>query len=168
MSDVPALLGLVEGAYRGDSARQGWTHEADLLYGQRTDAYELTTILSDPARRMILAEDDGGIIACIQVANEGDGLAYLGMLSISPTRQSGGLGGQMLDAAETLVIEFFGARRMRMTVIQQRHELIAWYERRGYVRTGATEPFPMDDPKFGLPTRRDLVFVVLEKPLTAV
>ena len=54
---------------------------------------------------------------------------------------------------------------MEMTVIANRGELIAWYERRGYVLTGERRPFPLDDPRFGLPKTRDLAFVVLEKPL---
>ena len=163
--DVPALHRLVESAYRGDSAKAGWTHEADLLGGQRTDEAELLDILADASRVILLAEVEGVLIGCVQVADQGRGLAYLGLLTVDPTRQAGGLGRLLIDAAEAEAVARFGATRMEMTVIRQRAELIAWYERRGYVLTGETRPFPLDDERFGLPQTRDLEFVVMEKAL---
>jgi len=71
---------LVERAYRGDSARRGWTHEADLLDGQRTDVQELTELLADPRRAVLLAEWDDGPVGCVALTAKGDGRAYLGML----------------------------------------------------------------------------------------
>jgi GNAT superfamily N-acetyltransferase len=163
--DVPALHRLVESAYRGDSAKAGWTHEADLLGGQRTDAAELTEVIADPARVILLAEVDGVLTGCVQVADQGEGLAYLGLLTVDPARQAGGLGRRLIDAAEAEAVARFGAARMEMTVIRQRSELIAWYERRGYRLTGETRPFPLDDERFGLPQTRELEFVVLERVL---
>jgi len=163
--DVPALRALIESAYRGDSAKVGWTHEADLLGGQRTDEAELRDILADASRIILLAEVDGALTGCVQVADQGRGLAYLGLLTVDPARQAGGLGRLLIEAAEAEAAARFAATRMEMTVIRQRAELIAWYERRGYRLTGETRPFPLDDPRFGLPRTRDLAFVVLEKPL---
>lgn len=163
--DVAALHRLIESAYRGETAKAGWTHEADLLGGQRTDEAELADILADPARVLLVAEAAGEPVGCVQVADLGAGLAYLGMLTVRPTLQSGGLGRRLLDAAEAVARDRFAAARMEMTVIRQRPELIAWYERRGYAPTGETRPFPLDDERFGLPHRRDLEFVVLEKKL---
>ncbi len=163
--DVPALHRLIESAYRGDSAKAGWTHEADLLGGQRTDETELRDILADASRVLLLAEIDGVLTGCVQVAKQGEGLAYLGLLTVDPRRQAGGLGRWLIAAAEAEAIDRFGATRMEMTVIRQRAELIAWYERRGYRLTGETRPFPLDDERFGLPQTRELVFVVLEKAL---
>ncbi|EKY27326.1 acetyltransferase, GNAT family [Brevundimonas diminuta 470-4] len=163
--DVPALRPLIESAYRGDSAKVGWTHEADLLGGQRTDEAELRDILADASRIILLAEVDGALTGCVQVADQGRGLAYLGLLTVDPARQAGGLGRLLIEAAEAAAAARFAATRMEMTVIRQRAELIAWYERRGYRLTGETRPFPLDDPRFGLPRTRDLAFVVLEKPL---
>ncbi|QTN19273.1 GNAT family N-acetyltransferase [Brevundimonas sp. AJA228-03] len=165
LDDLPALHRLIERAYRGETAKVGWTNEADLLDGQRTDVEELTEILTDPARIMLLAEDAGAMVACLQLVDEGGGTAYLGMLSVEPELQAGGLGRFMIAAAEAEAVARFGADTMRMTVIRQRPELIAWYERRGYVRTGETEPFPLSDERFGLPRRQDLEFVVLAKGL---
>lgn len=163
LAELPVLLDLVERAYRGDSARGGWTHEADLLDGQRTDAAALAAILADPAQAILLAWDADMLTGCIQIADQGSGTSYLGMVSVDPARQAAGLGRALLAAAETCAVELFGARRIEMTVIRQRAELIAWYERRGYRRTGETRPFPLDDPRFGLPRRRDLSFAVLAK-----
>lgn len=162
--DIAGLHPLIESAYRGQVARRGWTHEADLLEGQRTDAAELSALVADPARVLLMAEQEGGLVGCVQVADLGHGLAYLGMLTVDPERQAGGLGRELLEAAEALARDRFGAGAMEMTVIAQRGELIAWYERRGYARTGETRPFPMNDPRFGLP-REPLSFVVLRKRL---
>ncbi|TVV70091.1 GNAT family N-acetyltransferase [Sphingomonas solaris] len=166
IADVPALHALVEGAYRGDSARGGWTHEADLLGGQRTDPAALAAILADADHRILLACVGIDPVGCVQIGR-GDGTtATLGLLAVAPGRQAGGLGRRLIAAAEAEAATRFGARRMEMTVIVQRDELIAWYERRGYVPTGETRPFPLDDPRFGLPVRRDLAFTVLAKALS--
>lgn len=162
--DIARLHPLIERAYRGETARAGWTHEADLLDGQRTDAAELAALIADPARVLLMAEQDGDVIGCVQVADLGAGLAYLGMLTVDSDRQAGGLGRQVLAAAEDWARNPFRARRMEMTVIAQRRELIAWYERRGYRLTGESRPFPMDDARFGLP-REPLSFAVLDKTL---
>jgi N-acetylglutamate synthase-like GNAT family acetyltransferase len=157
--DLPALHALIESAYRGDSARRGWSHEADLLDGQRTDLAALEAMLADPARHLLVLRDHDELRACVALTDKSDGLAYLGMLTVDPERQSSGLGKLILAAAE------FAATRIEMTVIEQRGELIAWYERRGYAQTGERRPFPAHDPRFGLPKRADLIFVVLEKRL---
>lgn len=166
-ADIASLLDLVHSAYRGDSARAGWTHEADLLDGQRTDAQALGALLADDRQRILIAEKEARAIGCVQVSDEGNGTAYLGMLSVDPRLQASGLGKRLIVAAEAAAREWFDAARMEMTVIEQRTELVAYYERRGYRRTGETRPFPLDDPRFGLPRQRDLRFVVLAKALTA-
>ncbi len=165
LDDVEALHGLVTSAYRGDSARLGWTHEADLLDGQRTDIEALSEVIADADKVILLAHHGGVLIGCVMLARQDDGSAYLGMLSVDPVRQASGLGRLLLAAAETEAAARYQADRIEMTVIRQRPELIAWYERRGYALTGATADFPLDDERFGLPRRRDLQFVVLSKPL---
>jgi ribosomal protein S18 acetylase RimI-like enzyme len=164
-SDIPALHALIESAYRGDSARAGWTHEADLLGGQRTDIAALEAILADPMQAMLLMPGTGGPDACVCLTDRGDDLAYLGMLTVAPALQAAGLGRAMLAAAERHAAAHMAATRIEMTVIAQRPELIAWYVRRGYRATGEHRPFPHKDPRFGLPRRDDLTFVVLEKLL---
>ena len=163
--DLPALHALIESAYRGDSARRGWSHEADLLDGQRTDLASLEAMLRDPAQHLLVFRDNDRLRACVALTDKGHGLAYLGMLTVDPHHQSGGLGKLILAAAEDHAAGF-GAARVEMTVIAQRRELIAWYERRGYAATGERRPFPAGDPRFGLPRRDDLEFAVLEKALS--
>lgn len=157
--DVAALHALIERAYRGETARAGWTHEADLLSGARTRAGELSALIADPDRVILLAFRNDALVGCVQVARAGEGLAYLGMLTVEPGLQAAGLGRRILAAAEAEAVDRFSARRMEMTVIGLRAELIAWYGRRGYAPTGETRPFPVDPP------RPELDFVVLEKPL---
>lgn len=164
-ADVPLIQPLVHHAYRGGRARVGWTHEADLLDAARIDEEALAESVGDAGQVILLAERDGVLIGCVHLTDKGDGLAYLGMLTVDATLQGGGLGSRLIDRAEAAARERFGTRRMEMTVIVQRVELIAWYQRRGYRLTGETRPFPTTDPRFGVPRRSDLAFVVMERPL---
>lgn len=164
--DVGAIVALVESAYRGDASRAGWTTEADLLDGQRTDAAAVEAVIAAPGSRMLLGfGDDGVLLACCQLERHDDDACYFGMFSVSPTKQGGGVGRAVLAEAERVAREEWGARTMRMTVIRQRHDLIAWYERRGYVATDEMHPFPYGDERFGKPRRDDLEFRVLVKPI---
>ncbi|WP_231621608.1 GNAT family N-acetyltransferase [Sphingomonas sp. 37zxx] len=160
--DIPLLHALIEGAYRGDSARGGWTHEADLLGGQRTDREALAAIIADPDQLLLMRQDGAG---CVSVARREGGVGYLGLLTVRPDVQAGGIGRALLAAAERAAVAHFETQVVEMTVIRQRPELIAWYERRGYARTGETRPFPLDDVRFGIARTRELAFVVLAKAM---
>ena len=164
VADVPRIVRLIESAYRGDSSRAGWTTEADLLDGQRTDEADVTAAVTDEASRMILAEDGADLIACCLIQHRGTH-AYFGMFAVSPAAQGGGIGKQVLAVAEELARDELGLTTMQMTVIRQRADLIAWYVRRGYVQTGRMQPFPYGDLRFGKPRRDDLEFEVLVKDL---
>ena len=161
-ADVDAIVALVESAYRGDASRAGWTTEADLLDGRRTGADDVQACIDRPRSVVLLAERDGSIVACAHIAEE-DGGGYFGMFSVRPTLQGGGVGKRLLAEAERLVFDEWQLPVMRMTVIDVRDELIAFYERRGYARTGIHKPFPYGDERFGQPRREDLRFEVLEK-----
>ena len=176
--DAEALSALVNAAYRGDSGRVGWTTESDLLGGQRTDPESLRTFIAqgeETGDRVLLLHEraDGrgaptggpsAIDACVQLERRGVE-AYLGMFTVRPTLQRGGLGKRLLAAAERDARARWGVEAVSMTVIAQRTELIAWYGRRGYRTTGGTAPFPYGDARFGEPLRPDLHFVVLRKAL---
>ncbi|QQN73863.1 GNAT family N-acetyltransferase [Croceicoccus sp. YJ47] len=157
--DAAMLKPLLEGAYRGDRARLGWTHEADIVQGERIAEDELHAMLRDPAVHMIVATDadTGGAIGCVAITDRGGGLSYLGMLCIAPELQSAGLGTMLLRAGEARAASI-GAARIEMTVIENRDTLIAWYLRKGYRRTGERRPFPV-------PQTPALFFIVLEKTL---
>lgn len=160
--DVPDIVALVHSAYRGEHSRLGWTTEADLLDGQRTDPKEVLGLIA--GGRLIVAEQAGQLVANVLLDRHGDA-AYVGMLAVRPELQARGIARALLEDVERRVREEALATRIEMTVIALRSELIAWYERRGYRVTGETRPFPYGDERFGLPRRPDLYFRVLEKPL---
>ena len=163
-ADVPALVALVNSAFRGDSSRAGWSTEADLLGGIRIDEARLHQALVSPPQVILVHEVDGQVVACVNVQRTGKG-AYLGMLTTKPTLQAQGLGRAMVRAAEAWAVREWQSTEMRMTVIVQRPELVAWYERQGYAQTGEQQPFPYGDERWGIPKRPDLEFVVLRKGL---
>lgn len=162
MADLPALRALVEQAYRGDAARQGWTHEADLLEGERTSDADLAGAIAHPGQALLVAEDGGRLVGTVTVTvtASAPGLAYLGMLAVAPDLQGSGLGRRLIAAAEQAARERFAATRMEMTVIDRRAELIDWYRRRGYRPTGEVRPFPGP-----LPQPPAFAMVVLERAL---
>ncbi len=167
-ADTDALVALVESAYRGDVSKQGWTTEADMLGGRRTGADDIVACIDREQSVILIAEQQRGgqpeLLACAHVAVE-DGAGYFGMFSVRPNLQGGGIGKQVIAEAERLAREDWKVPAMRMTVIDIRDELIAFYERRGYRRTGIKKPFPYGDARYGEPKRDDLRFEVLEKAL---
>ena len=163
-ADVARIVTLVESAYRGDASRKGWTTEADFLDGQRTDPAGVAGIIGKPHNRILLAEQGGALLACCHLEKQGD-TCYFGMFAVVPTLQGGGVGKRMLAEAERIAAQEWKCTQMEMTVITIRDELIAWYERRGYRRSGVFKPFPYGDARFGIPKRDDLRFEVLIKNL---
>lgn len=159
--DIPELVALINSAYRGESSRKGWTTEADLIEGLRTDEPHLLDILNSSGTTLLkYTEPTGRIIGCVRLQKQPDGRLYLGMLTVTPVLQGQGIGRQLLAAAE------HHAQRERchtiyMTVFSVRTELIAWYERHGYRVTGEIVPFQPNE-KFEI-IRRPLEFQVLEK-----
>lgn len=165
LKDAAKIADLVNSAYRGESSEQGWTTESQLLGGQRTDPVKVCEMIQDPQSVILISHDQGKIKACVYLQKKTDS-AYLGMLTVDPQEQSQGTGKQILAAAEDFTVKTWHLKKIEMTVITLRSELIAWYERRGYQRTGQYEPFPYGDIRFGVPLRDDLEFEVLVKNLT--
>jgi ribosomal protein S18 acetylase RimI-like enzyme len=158
-ADLTELHALVERAYRGEGAKAGWTHEADIIReGQRTSHDILAATIDDDNERLLMATEGDRIVGCVQISDRGHGTTYLGLLTVDPQLQAGGVGKRLIDAAERTAVAAFEAHAMEMTVIDQRAELIAYYQRRGYHLTGERRAFPVElDPP--------LEMVVLEKPL---
>jgi len=165
LNDVAELVTLINSAYRGKSSLRGWTSESHLLDGQRIDAGMLTEQLADPANTILKYTDDAGqIVACVYLQLQ-PGKLYLGMLTVAPDLQARGIGRELLQAAE----QFAKAANkpiIAMTVITTRHELISYYERRGYKRTGELLPFHADE-RFGIP-KVSIQLEVLEKEIQIV
>jgi ribosomal protein S18 acetylase RimI-like enzyme len=173
-TDIPAIVELVTSAYRGEASRQGWTTEADLLEGQRIDPEVLAGDLRRPESIVLLASTSGGdtsdaaasaLIGCAHLSRASPDTAYFGMFAVRPGTQGTGLGTAILAEAERRASAEWGAATVEMTVIEQRTDLIAFYERRGYRRTGELRPFPYGDARFGIPLRDDLRMLVLAKTL---
>ncbi|RSK44802.1 GNAT family N-acetyltransferase [Hymenobacter perfusus] len=163
-ADLPALNCLVNRAYRGEASEQGWTTEAHLLAGQRTDEADLRDQLHSPGATFLLAHiPTQELVGSVFLQHQHPDL-YLGMLSVEPTRQAQGLGRQLVTAAEDFARKL-GCTGISISVISVRHELLAWYERLGFRRTGATVDFPTD-ARFGIPRQAEpLVLLVLRKEL---
>ncbi|QOI96572.1 MAG: GNAT family N-acetyltransferase [Flammeovirgaceae bacterium] len=160
--DASELSKLVNSAYRGDTGRQGWTTEADLIDGSRTDAELLKAVIETPGSVILKYVDSGSIIGCVELRKEGDKL-YLGMLTVNPTIQGKGIGKALLKASED------EARKQKcktifMNVLTVRKELIDWYVRHGYYDTGKRKPFAFTDPRFGFP-KQPLEFMIMEKQI---
>lgn len=166
VDDVPALVQLIHAAYRRPDSG-GWTTEADLLGGQRIDAEMLGELVAEPDAHVVVGVMGARVAACGALRHtEGTAIGEFGLFAVDPTLQGRGIGGRVLHHAEGLAA-MGGATRLRLEVIHTRHELLAWYRRRGYEPTGETSPFPYGDERFGLPRRSDLYFVILERVLAA-
>jgi ribosomal protein S18 acetylase RimI-like enzyme len=161
-ADIPEIVKLLNMSYRGESSRKGWTTEADLIAGEvRTNDENLAGVMQEPGSVILKYVDDGKLLACVNLKKHGDRI-YLGMFSVVPDLQGGGIGKKMLQAAEEHAVHE-GCTAIYMYVISVRTELIDWYKRKGYVETGELVPFNED----GLTGthKRKLEFLVLEKKL---
>lgn len=162
IQDIANIVTLVNGAYRGEGSKAGWTTEADLLDGIRITEQGLQAILDKEEATILKAEDaTGKIVGCVHLELQADAL-YLGMLTVNPEMQNAGIGKKLLSASEAFA-QASNRNLIHMSVITVRDTLIAWYMRHGYQQTGKKLPFP-DDPKFGLP-KQPLEFMILEKHL---
>jgi len=164
--DARLVADLVNAAYRGAGGRLGWTHEAELIAGDRASSKDVAGMLNDSATTVLIRRDDKSrvLLGCVAVEMNDRDHCTISMLAVDPDAQRAGLGRALLSDAERFGADK-GARIAKMTVVRQRDSLIAWYERRGYRRTGALEAFPYGDDSVGRPRRADLGFVVLEKIL---
>jgi N-acetylglutamate synthase-like GNAT family acetyltransferase len=160
IADAPELTRLVNSGYRGESSKKGWTTEANLLDGIRIDESTMIKYFQDPYITILkYVNDEGEIIGCVYLEVK-DSKLYLGMLTVSPTVQANGIGRQLLHEAEVVATEL-NCTTIHMTVITSRHELIQWYERRGYKATGEILPFH-EGTRFGIPNQK-IELAVFEK-----
>ena len=163
--DTEKIVDLVNSAYRGESSKKGWTTEADLLGGQRTDSREIQEFVQTPNSQMILCESKSNeLLGCVLLKKNGH-RCYFGMFAVKPTTQGQGLGKSFIAYSEEFARKELDCNQMYMTVITLREELIAWYERRGYKRTGEIEKFPYGNERAGIPRRDNIELEVLVKEL---
>ena len=165
IEDIEKLMLLVNSAYRGDAAKKGWTHEANLIKGElRTDERSLEKMITNPNATVLKYEDSDQIMGCVYLEKKNIAL-YLGLLTVSPDLQAKGIGKKLLKAADEYAI-LNNCNKIEMTVISARTELIAWYERNGFHQTNQRQPFPNDE-HFGTPVK-PIEFVVMEKKIEKV
>lgn len=161
--DIPEILLLINSAYRGDASREGWTTEANLIEGEiRTDENDLMQLMKIPGAVFLKFVNESGKIDGAVFLQKVNTKLYLGMLSVTPRLQAKGIGKELMKGADIYGSEN-GCRRIFMRVISLRHELIAWYERKGYYVTGEREAFPAGN-QFGTPTQ-PLEFLIMEKKI---
>lgn len=166
-ADYPAIIQLINVAFRATGPTASWNIEAGILEGQRiNDSLLREDLAKNPSAHLLVTRDaaDGSVLGIVWLDPKADGAWYLGLLTVRPAQQNQQLGRTLLTAAENFAKER-GAHTIRMTVLHVRDTLIAWYQRRGYALTGETKPFPYGDNRFGRPLRDDLHFVVFEKRL---
>lgn len=163
-NDAFELTSLVNSAYRGESSKQGWTTEADLLDGQRTDEEKIKEMINPPHSYILKTLVENKIAGCVYLEKR-DTDCYLGMLTVKPTLQNTGMGKQLLWASENHARSVMNCTSILMSVISVRSELLNWYIKHGYIDTGETKPFPADDPRFGILKVKKLEFKILRKQL---
>ena len=163
-AEIDRIVALVNDAYRGSAKTPGWTHETELLAGQRIDAASVSSMLMRADSTVLVMKREQHVAGCVALQRLADDTWYLSMLAVDPEHQVGGVGKAIMAGAEKFALER-GGQRMKISVINRREPLIAWYERQGYVRTGAVEAFPYEDASVGTPLRDDLALVMLIKPL---
>lgn len=159
--EVPEVVDLVNDAYGRTETESGWTSEDEILDGPRVQAADVREILERPASAMLVAELEGEIVAAGHVQELEPGVSEIGMLSVRPELQAKGLGREVLARAEDFARAEQEAQRVVLHVLTIREELLEWYERRGYERTGETKPFEPEEPQRSLVG--PLAFEVLEK-----
>ncbi|WP_291511125.1 GNAT family N-acetyltransferase [Acidithiobacillus sp.] len=165
--DLPSLVALVNGVYRGPAAAaRAWTTEAQIIDGQRCDLEMLQALQQSPAGFFLLLEEreTGRICAACHLQDCSEAVAETGMLSVALDRQGKGLGSQLLSRAEAEARARWRSRVMRLWVIDCRAELLAFYARRGYRATDIYRSFPQD-PRYGVPRLTGLRLMALEKNL---
>jgi len=163
-ADISALVPLVNSAYRGEEGQSGWTSEGHLIAGARINAAGIEELLNNPGATILkYIGPTGTVLGCVYLQQEADRL-YLGLLSVLPAQQNAGIGKQLLAAADEYALRH-QCSHIQITVITARPELVAWYERHGYVRTGELQPFHAGE-KFGV-TKQKIELAVLEKPIPA-
>jgi GNAT superfamily N-acetyltransferase len=164
LADAPSVRALVVRSYRGDT---GWTTETHLLTDERIDLVGVEQKITAPDGLMLLAHQDGELVACCELQRRGPAVAYFGLFAVEPARQAGGIGRDVLAHAERYAAGQWRVATMEMQVVGQRSELVAWYVRRGYTLTDERRPFPFDALVNGVALRDDLYFAVLTKTLAA-
>lgn len=167
VADAKVLVDLIRSAYRGETSQQGWASEADFVGGDRIDQSGVCNLIAAPNSMILILADGMSVVACCQLEDRGGGIVYFGTFAVDPGAQARGVGRRVLAEAERIAKTRYGATALEISVLAPQNQLISYYERQGFHRTGKTGPFP-SDPIFARPLVDNLYFVLLEKDLTTV
>lgn len=162
--DASEIAELVNRAYRPEPGTGGWTHEANLIQGFRTSKEQVVALMRSGSVVLILRRAHL-IVACVQVSHA-DTATYIGMLASHPRLQGFGYGSLMLKEAERYASFSAGTKMLQISVIEIRTELIAFYEKRGYRRTGIAYPYPLTGA-FGMPVVNGIMVLDMTKAIRA-
>lgn len=142
-ADAEQIARLINSAYRGASSRLGWTTEADLLDGRRTDADEVLAWLANENAAICLCKAKRQLAGTLLLIHSHPQVG-ISMFAVDPVQQNTGIGKYLLQHAEQTAIQRWDVKRATMAVISRRVELIAFYQRRGYLPSGRSLPFPLN------------------------
>lgn len=143
--DAASVADLINICFRGEASRKGWTTEADILEGVRTTSSEIANIIRRNDAFVLIGVLNDEIVAaacCERQVIAGKQTAHFGKISVKPTLQNKGHGKDLIYAAEAMTTREWRVLGFHMSVISLRHELIEFYERLGYERTGEFAAFP--------------------------
>lgn len=163
--DAAAISALINHCFRGEVSRQGWTTEADIVAGKRTTSSEVASVIKRPDAFVLMGVLDDEIVAtvcCDKQMIAGKQTAHFGKVSVKPNLQNKGYGKDLIHAAEAMTKREWRVLGFHMSVISLRTELIAYYERLGYERTGELEAFP-ENPDLWQPKVEGLTLAYLVK-----
>ena len=158
--DASDIAALVNRAYRPVAGTGGWTHETEWVRGSRTSEHQVIASMNSGSVMLIRRKADS-IIACVQVSFVGS-VACIGMLATDPGLQALGHGKRMLEDAEWYAKQSGTPTTLQLSVIECRTELVAFYERRGYRRTGIASAYPLTG-EFGVPVINEVKVLEMTK-----
>lgn len=142
--DIEQLTKLINSAYR-DQLSRSWTTEKSFVQGNRITIQQLERDLEQENFQLLIGESEQGLmVGCIGLTFNED-TVEIATFAIDPKVQNSGYGREMLGFAENYVPNHHpDASQFIMYVLDVRVELISYYERRGYYRTGCIEAYPIE------------------------
>lgn len=133
----------------------------DILDGLRTSADEVERLIASKNTIILLCINNGELLGSICLERSLT-IVHIGMFVVNPALQAKGIGKNLLAEAENLALQTWMVDKFQMHVIKLRQELIAFYERRGYLQTGIVKEFPVN-PDVWQPKLDGLQLETLEK-----
>lgn len=110
--DIHVLVELINLAYRSD---QGWTHEYEIVCGDRINEKQLEAQLTQENFKLYVFEQEEYIHGCIGLTIMQHSVE-IGSFAIHPTMQNQGIGKQLLKFAEYWSLNHYPHLKISMSV----------------------------------------------------